>query len=126
MFGHSISHSHTKSKRRWYPNVLNKRVWSDSLDNWVRFKMTARALRAIDDVGGIDNYILGLDDASVKDSNYVTKIRGLIASSLYQKGLLSERLIKKMQYHKNPPPPLSLQGNPADNDNDDKNSAHLS
>ena len=30
-FGHSISHSHTRSKKKWHPNVINKRVFSYAL-----------------------------------------------------------------------------------------------
>lgn len=108
MFGHTISHSMTKAKRRWYPNVLNKRVWSDALDTWVRFKITARALRAIDDIGGIDNYLLSLDERSVANSNYITKMRGLVGSSLFHKGLLNDFQKKKLNYIKFPPPPPSL------------------
>mmetsp|Transcript_26305 Transcript_26305/g.26559 ORF Transcript_26305/g.26559 Transcript_26305/m.26559 type:complete len:173 (+) Transcript_26305:133-651(+) len=103
MFGHSISHSHVRSKRRWYPNVLNKRVWSEALDNWIRFKMTAKALRAIDDVGGIDNYLLQLDERSVQKSNYVTKMRGLVGAALYHKGQLNHYQLKKLNYIKSPP-----------------------
>ena len=103
-FGHSVSHSKVHSKRRWYPNVINKRVWSDALDDWVRFKMTTTALKAIDSVGGVDNYILSLDEESVKDSNYITKVRGLVATALFHKGLLPERIIRRLNYHKIPPP----------------------
>jgi ribosomal protein L28 len=103
-FGNSISHSKAHTKRRWNPNVINKRVWSETLDDWVRFKMTTRALKEIDNVGGIDNYILSLDNPAVSQSNYITKMRHIIATSLFHKGLLSERLIKKVGYHKAPPP----------------------
>lgn len=106
-FGHSVSHSKVHTKRRWYPNVINKRVWSDALDDWVRFKMTTTALKAIDNVGGIDNYLLSLDEASVKDSNYITKIRGLVATALFHKGLLSEKNERRLKYHKFPPPVAS-------------------
>lgn len=49
-----------------YPNVINKKVWSESLNDWVRFNMTTAALKGIDHEGGIDNYILGLDENSVQ------------------------------------------------------------
>ena len=83
--------------------MQNKRVWSYALDDWVRFKMTTTAMKEIDNVGGIDNYILALDNKDVQQSNYVTKIRGLIASSLYHQGALSERITKRLGYDKNPP-----------------------
>ena len=63
--GNSISFSKKHTKRKWYPNVINKRVWSESLNDWVRFKMTTTALRGIDTEGGIDNYLMNLDDRSV-------------------------------------------------------------
>jgi ribosomal protein L28 len=102
-FGRSIAHSGVRSLRRWNPNVINKRVWSDALEDWVRFKMTTRALKEIDNIGGIDNYLLALDNDSVAASNYVTKMRGVIATTLFTKQSLSERLIRKLGYHKNPP-----------------------
>lgn len=102
-FGHSISHSHTRSNRSWKPNVQNKRLWSDALNDWVRFKVTTTALKAIDHYGGIDNYVLALDERSVEDSNYVTKVRGLIATALYQKGELSPKLVKQLKFDKTPP-----------------------
>jgi ribosomal protein L28 len=95
--------------RRWNPNVINKRVWSDALDDWVQFKMTTRALKEIDNVGGIDNYLLALDNNSAAASNYVTKMRGLVAGTLYSKGALPEKTIKKLGYHKNPPDLSKLQ-----------------
>lgn len=65
--------------------------------------MTTTAMKAIDDYGGIDNYILSLDEPSVADSRYIGKMRGIIATSLFHKGELSEKQIRKMGYHKTPP-----------------------
>ncbi|KAJ1404498.1 hypothetical protein B484DRAFT_404761 [Ochromonadaceae sp. CCMP2298] len=113
MFGHSISHSHTRSKKKWFPNVQNKRVFSEALDDWVRFKITTRALKEVDNVGGIDNYILSLDEKSVSESNYVTKIRGLIAGKLFHQGLLSDRIIRRLGYDKEPPSVAEKSAEPA-------------
>lgn len=107
-FGHSISHSVKHSKRRWNPNVQNKRVFSFALDGMVRFKMTAKAMKAIDDAGGIDRYLLQLDEKLVADSPYITKIRGLIANKLHFAGELDEKFIRKMKYHLQPPKPLDI------------------
>ncbi len=108
--GNSISHSVKHSKRKWKPNVQNKRVWSEALEGWVRFKMTTRAMRAIDDVGGIDKYLLQLDERLVADSNYLTKMRTLIANSLYHKGSLDDQWVRKLKYHKmeGGPPKLDI------------------
>ena len=104
-FGNSIAHSGARTKRKWSPNVIDKRVWSDSLDQWVKFKMTTRALKEIDNIGGIDNYIMALDKRSVNDSNYITKMRGLIGSAMFHQGILAEKYIRRLGYHKNPPEP---------------------
>lgn len=104
-FGCSISHSHHRTNRCWRPNVQNKRLWSDALNDWVRFKITTAAIKAVDNYGGIDNYMLALDERLVQDSNYLIKVRGLIAAAVYHKGELSPKLIKRLGYHKNPPPP---------------------
>lgn len=107
-FGYSVSHSKAKTLKKWNPNVINKRVWSETLDDWVKFKMTTTALKEIDKIGGIDNYLLHLDTKSVSQSNYTTKIRGLIGTSLFHKGLLNEMFTRKLGYHINPPVPLKL------------------
>ena len=108
MFGRSISHSHTRSLRMWKPNVQKKRVWSYALDDWVRFNLTTTALKEIDNVGGIDNYIMSLDDKTVSESNYVTKVRGMIGTVLFHQGTLSQRMIKRLGYDKMAPVPLEL------------------
>jgi hypothetical protein len=65
--------------------------------------MTTTALKAIDAYGGIDNYILRLDDNAVSQSNYVTKMRLLISSALFHKGELDKQVIRRMGYDKIPP-----------------------
>jgi hypothetical protein len=44
-----------------------------------------------------------LDDRLVADSNYVTKMRGIIASVLFHKGQLTQKQIKRMGYDIMPP-----------------------
>lgn len=68
--------------------------------------MTTTALKAIDNIGGVDNYVLGLDNRSVHDSNYIMKMRNLIATALYRQGKLPDNLVKKVGFHKNPPPAI--------------------
>lgn len=89
--------------RKFYPNVIKKRVWSYALNDWVRFNMTTTALKAIDDYGGIDNYIMSLDERSVQDSNYIIKMRGIIGAALFQRGELSDRMTKRLGFDLCPP-----------------------
>lgn len=45
--GHSISHAHNKTKRRFLPNLQKKRIWVKELNRFVTLKLTTRALRTI-------------------------------------------------------------------------------
>ena len=46
------------TKRKFKPNVFIKRVYSETLDEMVRFHLTTSALKSIDKMGGLDNYLL--------------------------------------------------------------------
>jgi len=103
--GHQISFSKKKNKRKWYPNVQKKRLWSETLDHWVKFNITTVAMKAVDHYGGIDNYVLALDEKSVADSNYITKMRRIIAASRFLKGTLDKKLTKTLGFDVQPPTP---------------------
>jgi large subunit ribosomal protein L28 len=69
--GNKVSHSERKTKRKFKPNVFIKRVYSEILDEMVRFHLTTAALRSIDKAGGLDNYLL--------KSKHITEGEGLAA-----------------------------------------------
>ena len=52
-FGHSISHSHRRNKRRFDPNVQKKTYWVPSLGRKVTLNVTAKGIKVID-ARGID------------------------------------------------------------------------
>lgn len=56
-----------KTRRSWKPNVLNRRLWSNSLKTFVQVRVTTRTLRTIDKLGGLDNYLLGEKSARIKE-----------------------------------------------------------
>lgn len=56
--GNNLSFSMKHTKRTFKPNVFIKRVYSEILDEMVRFHLTTSTLRSIDKCGGLDNYIL--------------------------------------------------------------------
>jgi large subunit ribosomal protein L28 len=47
-FGHAISHSHRRNKRRFDVNVQRKRYWVPSLGRTVRLTVSPRGIRTID------------------------------------------------------------------------------
>lgn len=52
-FGHSISHSHRRNKRRFDPNVQKKTYWVPSLRRKVTLNVSAKGVKVID-ARGID------------------------------------------------------------------------
>ncbi len=52
-FGHSISHSHRRIKRRFNVNVHKKRYWVPSLGRHITLRVSARGMKTID-IKGID------------------------------------------------------------------------
>lgn len=52
-FGHHVSHSHRRTKRRFDVNVQRKRYWVPSLGRHVTLRVSARGIKTID-VRGID------------------------------------------------------------------------
>ncbi|KAH8107808.1 hypothetical protein BXZ70DRAFT_13224 [Cristinia sonorae] len=57
-YGNNVPFSKHKTRRSWLPNVQSKRLFSDTLDQFVKVKLTTRALKTIKKHGGIDNYVL--------------------------------------------------------------------
>ncbi len=58
-FGHQISHSHRRTKRRFNVNVQDKRYWVPSLGRRVRIRVSPRGIRTIDR-RGIDAVVTDL------------------------------------------------------------------
>jgi large subunit ribosomal protein L28 len=56
--GNNVSFSNKRTKRKFKPNVVKKRLYSETLDEMIRFHVTTSALRSIDKAGGLDNYLL--------------------------------------------------------------------
>ncbi len=52
-FGHSISHSHRRNKRRFDPNVQRKKYYVPSLRRNVTLNVSAKGIKVID-ARGID------------------------------------------------------------------------
>ena len=51
MVGNNVSHANNKTKRRFLPNLQQRRRWVESEQRDVRLRVTAAGLRKIDKVG---------------------------------------------------------------------------
>jgi large subunit ribosomal protein L28 len=55
-FGHHVSHSHRRTKRRFDVNIQTKRYWVPSLNRHVTLTLSARGIKTIDQ-RGIDTVV---------------------------------------------------------------------
>ena len=51
MVGNNVSHANNKTKRRFLPNLQQRRLWVESEQRYVRLRLTAAGLRKIDKLG---------------------------------------------------------------------------
>lgn len=51
-YGNNVPFSKHKTRRSWLPNVQSKRLFSDTLGQFVKVKLTTRALKTIKKVCG--------------------------------------------------------------------------
>jgi large subunit ribosomal protein L28 len=49
--GNNVSHSHKKTKRKFYPNLQKKKFYLPEEDRWVTLKVSTSAIRTITKLG---------------------------------------------------------------------------
>lgn len=49
--GNNVSHSHAKTKRKFYPNLQTKKFFIPEEDKWITLKISTTGLRNIDKKG---------------------------------------------------------------------------
>ena len=59
MVGNNVSHANNKTKRRFLPNLQNRRFWVESENRFVRLRISKAGLRLIDK-NGIDAVLADL------------------------------------------------------------------
>jgi large subunit ribosomal protein L28 len=59
MSGNKVSHANNKTKRKFLPNLHEKRFWLPSEGRFVRLRVSARAMKTIDKLG-IEKVLQGL------------------------------------------------------------------
>lgn len=51
MVGNRVSHSNRKTKRRFNPNLKNKRFWLESEQRWITLKVSTAGMKIINKKG---------------------------------------------------------------------------
>lgn len=72
LYGNNVSHANNKSRRRFLPNLNNVSLISDALNQSIRFRISANALRSVEHNGGLDAFLL-----KTRDDNLSLKARRL-------------------------------------------------
>jgi len=49
--GNNVSHANNRTRRRFMPNLQERRFWVESENRWVSLRLTNAALRTIDKKG---------------------------------------------------------------------------
>lgn len=60
-----VSHSNIKTKKTAQPNIQKKRVFSTALDSLVTLRIATSAIRDMEHAGGLDKFILGLEEKTM-------------------------------------------------------------
>ena len=56
--GNNVSHANNKTRRRFLPNLQDTSLLSDALGVSIHMRVSTRAIRTIEQKGGIDAYLL--------------------------------------------------------------------
>ena len=80
MSGNNVSHANNRTKRRFIPNLQNVKLFSKSLDKFIRMKVSVRALKTVEKNGGLDDYLY-------KTSNRVLAPQAIAIKKSIQKNL---------------------------------------
>ena len=58
LFGNNVSHANNKTRRRFLPNLCNVTLMSDALNQGIRLRVSANALRTVEHRGGLDAFLI--------------------------------------------------------------------
>lgn len=65
MSGNNVSHANNKTKRRFLPNLQNRRFFVESENRWVSLRLSRAGLRTIDKLG-IDAVLADMRERGMK------------------------------------------------------------
>jgi large subunit ribosomal protein L28 len=65
MSGNNVSHANNKSRRRFLPNLVNVTLMSEAMNQRVRMRISANALRSVEHRGGLDAFLTKAADSEL-------------------------------------------------------------
>jgi large subunit ribosomal protein L28 len=73
--GNNVSHANNKSRRRFLPNLRHVSLISDGLNETVRLRISANALRTVEHRGGLDAFLLKASNDELSEGAQLLKRR---------------------------------------------------
>lgn len=80
MSGNNVSHAMNRTRRKFRPNLIKASLLSDILGQSVSMKISTSALRSVEHIGGLDNFL-------VKASNDTLSLKARRLKKLVMKKL---------------------------------------
>ena len=74
MTGNNVSHANNKTRRRFLPNMQEASFMSDRLGK-VRLRVSTRAIRTIEINGGLDPFLMSVNDSKLSKEALTLKRR---------------------------------------------------
>ncbi len=79
MSGNNVSHANNKTRRKFQVNITDTRVFSESLNQFYKIKVTAAGLRTIEHKGGFDAWLLDTAPSKLPNAE-LRAIRKLVSA----------------------------------------------
>jgi large subunit ribosomal protein L28 len=67
LVGNKVSHANNKTKTRFMPNLCDVSLMSEAMGLTYRLRISAIALKSVEHVGGLDNFLMKADNAKLSD-----------------------------------------------------------
>lgn len=77
--GNNVSHANNRTRRRFLPNLQPHRLYSETLGESIRLKISNHALRTVERRGGLDGFLLDARDTDLTSA--LRRLKRRIASA---------------------------------------------
>jgi large subunit ribosomal protein L28 len=79
LIGNNVSHANNRTKRRFLPNLRARRLYSETLGESIRLRISSHGLRTVERRGGLDGFLLDARDADL--TSELRRLKRRIASA---------------------------------------------
>jgi large subunit ribosomal protein L28 len=77
--GNNVSHANNRTRRRFLPNLRARKLYSETLGESIRLRVSSHGLRTVERRGGLDGFLLEARDADLTSD--LRRLKRRIASA---------------------------------------------